>query len=113
MREGKDIVAVSIPFQQGGGVGGMAAVRAVPPETAAALTCLAAAGLAALYCRKGERNLTCLAMFFCAGLLCGFTAPRRHSPGKGASRAASEGTGRADRRHRPLWLPDTGRADRS
>lgn len=74
MREGKDIVAVSIPFSAGVASAAWLPSGTVPPETAAALTCLAAAGLAALYCRKGERNLVCLAMFFCAGLLCGFTA---------------------------------------
>ena len=74
MREGKDIVAVSIPFSAGVASAAWLPSGTVPPETAAALTCLAAAGLAALYCRKGERNLTCLAMFFSAGLMCGFTA---------------------------------------
>ena len=74
MLEGKDIVAISIPFSAGVALAAYLPPGEFSPYLAAALSCLAAAAFAILYCGKGDRSLMCHAMFFCAGMLCGFTA---------------------------------------
>ena len=74
MLEGKDIVAISIPFSAGVALAAYLPPGEFSPYLAAALSCLAAAAFAILYCGRGDRSLMCHAMFFCAGMLCGFTA---------------------------------------
>ena len=74
MLEGKDIVAISIPFSAGVALAAYLPPGEFSPYLAAALSCLAAAAFAVLYCGRGDRSLMCHAMFFCAGMLCGFTA---------------------------------------
>ena len=101
MREGKDIVAVSIPFSAGVALAAWLPSGVVSSHTAAAVSCLAAAACIVLYCRKGARSGTCLAMCFCAGMMSGFSAlaavvPEHVQPG--AARKALEAlTGIIDR----------------
>lgn len=85
MLEGKDIVAISIPFSAGVASAAYLPPGVFSPYAAASLSCIAAALLAVLYCRRDGGAGTCTAMFFCAGLLCGFTAACSIAPESGGS----------------------------
>lgn len=74
MLEGKDIVAISIPFSAGVALAAWLPSGVVSPYVAAAASCLATAALMVFYCGKGERGGICFAMFFCAGMMSGFSA---------------------------------------
>lgn len=74
MREGKDIVAISIPFSAGVAAAAFLPPGTVSPYMAAAACCMAAALSIILYCRKGDRTAAGLAMFFFAGMMCSFTS---------------------------------------
>ena len=70
MTEGKDIVALSIPFSIG-----VALVAFVPSVfgsslTMAGLYCLLAVMSAGIFCFKGAKTLAGMLMFFFAGLMC-------------------------------------------
>lgn len=74
MREGKDIVAVSIPFSAGVATAAYLPPGSVSPDLAAGACCIAAAGLLALCCRKSGKTAALMSMFFFTGMLCCFTA---------------------------------------
>lgn len=74
MREGKDIVAISIPFSAGVAAAAFLPPGTVSPYLAAGACCTAAAVSVMLHCRKGDRTASGLAMFFFSGMLCSFTA---------------------------------------
>lgn len=74
MREGKDIVAISIPFSAGVALAAYLPSGTVSSNMAVAASCMASAVFAAMFCRKGDNTAVCLLMFFSLGLLCCFSA---------------------------------------
>ena len=69
MLEGKDIVALSIPFSAGVTAAAYMPSWEFSPYLTAAAGCAAAALLAVLYCRRDGAQILCFAMFFCAGIM--------------------------------------------